>query len=174
MKALQLLDIPWLKIVGALLLLTSGAVAGAIAARFTEQPSKDDARVEAKSEQCESARSAKALAKLPAADIVAPFDMGPAILLTTKHRVLASSHHRNVKGMRDQIDIFRLPPLQAKAIIDRRGIDYIVACPGEGEMANYADKNPAGLWAVLDKGQAPDWLEYRGKMGKGLMVWRVR
>jgi hypothetical protein len=160
--------------VGALLLLTSGPVAGTIMARFGEQTNASDAKAEAKSDACETVASAKALAALPIGDIVAPFDIGPAILLTTQHRVLASSHHRNVKGMRDQIDIFRLPPSQSRAIIQRRGIDYIVACPGEGELVNYADKNPYGLWAALAKGQAPDWLEYRGKLGKGLIVWRVR
>jgi hypothetical protein len=119
-------------------------------------------------------QSVKALAALPKGNIVAPFDIGPAILLTTGHKVLASSHHRNASGMRDQIDIFRLPPEQAKAIIKRRGISYIVACPGEGELENYAEKNPAGLWGQMAKGSVPDWLEDRGTLVKGLRVWRIR
>jgi hypothetical protein len=159
---------------GSVCLLISGVMAGAIAAQFSPQPDRAEVKATAKSELCESVASTKALAALPRADIVAPFDMSPAILMTTKHSVLASSHHRNAKGMRDQIDIFRLPPDQSRAIIMRRGIDYIVTCPGEGEMANYAAKNPDGLWAGLAKGDVPDWLEYRGKMGKGLMVWAVK
>jgi hypothetical protein len=163
-----------LLVFAGLILLTSGIVAGAVAGSFGEKPPKTEVKNEAAADKCESVESAISLAALPSGNILAPFDLGPAILLTTKHKVLASSHHRNVNGMRDQIDIFRLPPEQAKAIIDRRGINYIVACPGEGEMANYADKNPGGLWAQMAKGKALEWLEYRGALRQGLRVWRVR
>ena len=96
------------------------------------------------------------------------------ILLTSGHKVLASSHHRNQQGMRDQIDVFRLPPAQSKAIIDRRGIDFIVACPDESELANYRKAEPDGLWAALAKGRVPAWLERLPDRGSGIQVWRVR
>lgn len=123
---------------------------------------------------CDSAQSVAALASLPPSRLVAPFDIGPMILLTSEHQVLASSHHRNQHGMRDQIDIFRLPPAQSKAIIDRRGIGYIVACPDESELANYAKADPEGLWAGLAKGRVPAWLEPLPDMGAGIKLWRVR
>jgi hypothetical protein len=158
----------------ALLLLTSGMVAGAIAGSFGPKVDKAEAKAMANADACENVQSVKALAALPRGNIVAPFDIGPAILLTTQHKVLASSHHRNAQGMRDHIDIFRLPSEQARAIIQRRQINYIIACPGEGELENYADKNPDGLWGEMSKGQEPNWLEDRGKVGKGLRVWAVR
>lgn len=164
-----------LLLVGAtLVLLTSGMVAGAIAGSLEAEPDKAELKREAASEHCEGVASAKTLAALPVGNIVAPFDMGPAILLTTPHKVLASSHHRNVRGMRDQIDIFRLPPEQSRAILKRHDIAYIVACPGEAEFDSYAAKNPAGLWAALAKGNTPDWLEYRGKLRGGPQLWVVR
>jgi hypothetical protein len=163
-----------LLVMAALTLLTSGIVAGAIAGSFGPKTDKAEAAATARADACENVQSVKALAALPKGNIVAPFDIGPAILLTTGHKVLASSHHRNASGMRDQIDIFRLPPEQAKAIIKRRGISYIVACPGEGELENYAEKNPAGLWGQMAKGSVPDWLEDRGTLVKGLRVWRIR
>lgn len=123
---------------------------------------------------CDSAQSIGTLASLPPSRIVAPFDMGPMILLTSGHKVLASSHHRNQQGMRDQIDVFRLPPAQSKAIIDRRGIDFIVACPDESELANYRKAEPDGLWAALAKGRVPVWLERLPDRGSGIQVWRVR
>lgn len=163
-----------LLLVGAALILpTSGMVAGAIAGSFGPKVDKAEAKAMANTDACESLESVHALATLPRGNIIAPFDIGPAILLTTQHKVLASSHHRNAKGMRDHIDIFRLPPDQARAIIQRRQINYIVACSGEGELENYADKNPDGLWPQMSKGRKPDWLEDRGKFGKGLRVWAV-
>jgi hypothetical protein len=163
-----------LLVLAALVLLTSGMVAGAIAGSFGPKMDKAEAKASAAADACESVQSVQALSALPKGNIVAPFDVGPAILLTSKHKVLASSHHRNAKGMRDQIDIFRLPPDQARAIIQRRQINYVVACTGEGELENYAEKNPDGLWGQMSKGQRPDWLEDRGPLGKGLRVWAIR
>jgi hypothetical protein len=156
------------------ILLISGLLAGATAASFAREPDKMEAKHTADGEKCESVESVRSLASLPPGNIVAPFDMGPAILLTTKHKVLASSHHRNAQGMRDQIDIFRLPPDNARVVMGRHAIDHVVACPGEAELDNYARKNPAGLWALLAKGKVPDGFEYRGQLGQGIKVWQVR
>jgi hypothetical protein len=157
------------------------AVPGPIAANFltvfsisSSAPTESDAVRNAAQEKCESIPSLKALSRLPTGNIVAPFDMGPAILMTTQHTVLASSHHRNRQGMRDQIDIFRLTPDQARPIIVRHAITYIVACPGEAELDNYTWKNPTGLWTQIEKGNAPEWLDYQGTMGRGIKVWRLR
>lgn len=125
-------------------------------------------------EQCESIKSVSALARLEKANILAPFDIGPAILLNTPHSVVASSHHRNEKGMRAHIDIYRLPPAQSRTILQRRKVTHIVACSDEAEMKGYARRNPEGLWAQLAKGSTPDWLEKMPDMGEGLKVWRVR
>jgi len=127
-----------------------------------------------KAEKCESIESVSQLAKLEKANILAPFDLGPAILLTTPHNVVASSHHRNQKGMRAQIDMYRLPEAQSYAIVRSRNISHIVACTGEAEMRGYEKRNPDGLWAQLAKGNTPDWLEPLPDMGDGLKVWRVR
>ncbi len=129
---------------------------------------------DAKSEKCESVASVRKLSLLPDSSIIAPFDMGPAILMTTRHRVLASSHHRNEAGMRDQIKIFRSAPGTARALMAQRGITRIAVCPDEAEMGLYAKKDPKGLWAALAKAQLPDWLENEGVYGDGIMVWRVR
>lgn len=124
--------------------------------------------------KCESIESVSSLASLEKANILAPFDIGPAILLTTPHHVLASSHHRNEKGMRAHIDIYRLPPVQAHAIVQQRRVTHIVACPDEAEMQGYAKRNPDGLWAQLAMGNPPEWLKPLPDMGEGLKVWRVR
>ena len=161
-----------------LFLLVSGPVVGqlyALGERLVgskSDPKKQ--RVNAAADICEGTRSVASLAALPKARFVAPFDMGPTILLTTQHEVLASSHHRNRVGMRDHIEIFRSLPTQAKTTIDRRGITHVVACPGEAEMLYYERKDPDGLWAELSKGNPPSWLEPLPDMGADIKVWRVR
>ncbi|HEX4873549.1 MAG TPA: hypothetical protein VFV06_01490 [Sphingorhabdus sp.] len=125
-------------------------------------------------QRCESIESISSLAALKDANLVAPFDAGPAILLTSANSVLASSHHRNERGMRDHIDIYRLPETESHAVIQRRKVTHIVACPDEAEMKGYEKRNPRGLWAQLAKGDAPAWLEPLPDMGEGLKVWRVR
>ncbi len=123
---------------------------------------------------CEDVQSVGKLALLPDSIILAPFDIGPAILLTTRHKVIASSHHRNQKGMRDHIDMFRLPPEKARALIKKRGVTRIAACMDEAELDHYVRRNPNGLWAQLAAAKPPPWLEAEGVYGSGIMVWRVK
>jgi hypothetical protein len=161
-----------------LFLLVPGPVAAQLYS-FGEQvigakPNAKLAAAKIESKACESIASVRALAALPNARIVAPFDIGPTILLVTPHHVLASSHHRNEAAMHDHIEIFRSVPDKAKAIIKKHGITHIVACPGEAEMRNYSRKAPLGLWHQLSQNKVPAWLEPLADMGDGIKVWRVR
>jgi hypothetical protein len=155
--------------------LASGMIAGSVVASVQnrakgETTDKDDVNLQA----CESVISVASLLQLKSANIAAPLNIGPAILMTTPHNVLASNYHRNQKALRDQIDLFRLSPDKAKAIIDRRAITHLVSCSGDAEMDQYVRRAPNGLWAQINSGRLPDWLEYQGTIGKGLKVWRVR
>jgi hypothetical protein len=123
---------------------------------------------------CGSAVSVGALSVLKDARIVAPFDMGPMILLTTPNEVLASSHHRNEAAMHDNIEIFRSKADFAKTIIAQRGITHIAACADNAEMKGYLKTDPDGLWADLAKGKGPDWLLSLPDMGGGIKVWKVK
>ena len=76
--------------------------------------------------------------------------------------------------MHDNIEIFRSAPDKARAIITKRGITYIAACPNEAELSFFVRKDPGGLWDQLSKGNVPAWLEPLPDMGKGIKVWRVR
>jgi len=124
-------------------------------------------------EQCQSPESVTSLNALSDARIVAPFDMGPAILLQTPHSVLASSHHRNNAGMRDQIEIFRSPPEKSRQIINARGITHLAICKGEAELRQYEIADPEGLWSQISGGNPPEWLVPMEVFGEGIMVWRV-
>jgi len=138
-----------------------------------KQPSAD-ARAEQRAVACESAASVAKLARLPQGGILAPFDMGPMILSQTAHQVVASSHHRNARGMHDHIRIFRSRPDVAYALLKARGINYLAVCAGEEELAFYVKKDPNGLWGSIERGDVPGWLEALPQMGEGIKIWRIR
>ena len=147
-----------------------GKVISKIATSPVEQAGTQD---EAINKLCQSPASAASLSALPKSNIAATFDMGPAILLTTQHSILASSHHRNVDGMRDQIMLFRSSPEDAEKIIRKRGIGYLAICPGEAEMRQYVLRDNRGLWAQLANGKIPAWLQPMDDIGKGIKLWKV-
>ncbi len=161
-----------------LLLLLPGVAADRVGRLTTVFSSTEEAEETGEpdsiAENCESVSSVGSLRQLPAGYFIAPFDIGPAILLTTPHKVLASSHHRNKEGMHDQIAFFISDPAKARQLARLRGITYVATCLGEAEMDLYARKKPDGLWGQIAKGKTPDWLEPLPDMGKGIKVWRVR
>jgi hypothetical protein len=154
-----------------LALFVPGALVGKIASSI--KPEVKKAATEAP-KSCEAAESIAALMQIKKARFAAPFDMGPMILLTTPHQVLASSHHRNEKAMHDHIEIFRSAPNTSRTFVTKNGITHIAACADEAEMTGYVKTDPKGLWANLSKGQTPDWLEKMPDAGNGILVWRVK
>jgi hypothetical protein len=174
----QVSDVP-LRRMGLVVLILGLAIPGAIVGPLVRKLTADPeaaitARGDAQSAKCESVKSVRMLSLLPDSNLIAPFDMGPAILMTTRHRVLASSHHRNERGMHDQIEIFRSSPDKARALLKKRGITRIAVCTDEAEMGLYVAKDPNGLWAQLADAKLPDWLENEGVYGDGIMVWHVK
>lgn len=124
--------------------------------------------------RCPQRREIEALNRLPAANIAAPFDIGPSILVLTHHRIIASSHHRNAEAMRDSIRIFVSPPGAARPMLAARGIEFVVVCPGMAETGHYKRFGPKGLWAELEAGRGPPWLVPLKLPGvSGLRIWRV-
>jgi len=76
--------------------------------------------------------------------------------------------------MRDHIQIFRSEPEAAHRLVQARGISYLALCPKESELGFYAKKDPQGLWAQVNKGNAPAWLKALPDRGEGIQVWQVR
>lgn len=140
------------------------------------KPETQGPMVDAKAmERCDTSANLAKLDRLPPADLLTPFDLGPAILTSTHHRLLATGHHRNQTPMRDLILAFGSSPERAHAIIGRWSIDYIVTCPGSQELDFSKSVMPDGLWAQVDRGRTPAWLErLPAKDMAGMMIWRVK
>ncbi|WP_292959598.1 hypothetical protein [Novosphingobium sp. UBA1939] len=124
--------------------------------------------------RCQYAQAARALDRLPPTDLFAPLDIGPNLLVYSRHRVIATGHHRGSAAMRDVIDAFIGTPEQAHAIVRRRHATMVVLCPDINEPQYYADAAPDGLAARLLKGKPPAWLQpIDPAPGSHLRFWRV-
>ncbi len=125
---------------------------------------------------CSLPASLPAMRGLPPSTVFAPFDIGPSLLVHTRHKVIATGHHRASAAMRDVIDAYLADPAKAERIVRAHGASYVVACSDLIEARNYRVFAPKGLMAGLLAGQAPGWLEpvvLPAAAGE-LKVWKVR
>jgi hypothetical protein len=108
--------------------------------------------------RCQSTSAARMLNRLPTTHIMAPLDSSPAILLFTRHRVVATGHHRNEAAMADVIRTFIGDADQAAAILKKRKIEFVLTCDGSFELEHYIDRHPSGFAAQIQKQNLPSWL----------------
>ncbi|WP_340267577.1 hypothetical protein [Sphingobium mellinum] len=128
--------------------------------------------------ECRTTEALAPLRTLPPSTLFAPLDMGPDILIRTRHRVIGTAHHRNAAGITAVVEGFTAPPVQARAIIANlnggRGPDYLIACTSLNEFRHYATEHRGSLAATLDQGRPPSWLkpvQLRG--AKALRVYQI-
>jgi hypothetical protein len=115
-------------------------------------------RAEEKEKACDLAGHAAALHALPPATFLAPFDLGPQLLPTTRHAILASGHHRAREAMRDQLTALLGTSAEAREVIDRREIGYVTVCFETPEVQQYREAAPDGFLSRLARGEVPAWL----------------
>lgn len=128
------------------------------------------------SADCRGAATLAPLRALPPATLFAPLDMGPDILVQTRHSVVGTAHHRNAAGITAVIEGFTDRPDQARAIIagvgGGRGADYVVTCSGLNEITLYGKARRHGLAAELARGAVPFWLQPLSGTGP-LHIYRI-
>lgn len=126
------------------------------------------------SESCPNDVNIAALSRIPAAHLFAPIDIGPALLVRTRHSVVATGHHRNDGAMRRIIAAFIANPADAEAMVRAERARYLVVCPGLPEMERFAREAPQSLAAKLVRGQPVDWLEPDAALSSGsLHIYRI-
>ncbi|MXP10653.1 hypothetical protein [Pseudoblastomonas halimionae] len=130
---------------------------------------------DANNETCEVGTAFAALDKEPPGVIFAQLDLGPDILLHTRHAVVATGHHRANTAIADVIGTFLGSSEEARETFAERGIDYVAFCENLDEITIYRRAAPGGLAAQLVEDDVPDWLEPVALPDAGsLRVWRVR
>jgi hypothetical protein len=123
---------------------------------------------------CRAISTMAPLEKLAPGRVMAPIDLGPAILAATKHSVFAAPYHRNNDGNLAMIHTMLGAPQAVRDILRDRKVDYIVMCAGGYEQIEFSQQAPDGLAARLNRGEVPDFLQPLdlGPSSK-LVAWRV-
>ena len=123
---------------------------------------------------CRTVSSVAPLAALARGRVVAPIDLGPAILAATEHSVFAAPYHRNNDGNLAMVQVMLAEPAIAQQILSDRRADYIVLCAGGFDQIEFSKLAPNGLAAHLGRGEIPNFLEPLDLDPSGkLIVWRV-
>lgn len=116
-----------------------------------------------------------ALDRVPTTTILTPIDLGAPVIFWTRHRLVATPHHRNKDAMADSIRAFAGDPAKAEALVRKSGATLVVFCRTANDFAQYRIARTDGLAAQLYAGKAPGWLEAVPIASRaGLSVWRVK
>ncbi|AMK16523.1 hypothetical protein K663_00650 [Sphingobium sp. MI1205] len=162
----------------AVALLTPAALCAIwIAAMAALDKGKDETPTVAN--DCRTPEALTSLRQLPPSTLFAPLDIGPDILVRTRHKVIGTAHHRNAAGITAVVEGFTAPPAQARTILTAlnggKGPDYLIACAGLNEFRHYSKEHEGSLAAMLDRGKQPEWLKPVALRGaKSLRVYQVR
>jgi hypothetical protein len=122
---------------------------------------------------CYDFATVRPLAKLPKGLIVAHTDLGPFIVASTPHDVLAAPYHRIDRAIVLNNDILTASPESADALLRRVGADYVATCgseipPGPGKTTT------AGLAQSLQRNERVPFLEeIKLAPSVPLRIWRV-
>lgn len=134
-----------------------------------------DALQESWSKACLAPADFRTLAALPKGRVLGLVDQGPYILAYTHHAVVSGPYHRDASGIIDTYDVFTGAPAQSRAILARRGIDYVATCKPAPDYAFYrAHDRGQGILSLLAKGQKMAWLDPIPTHGPGkIELYRV-
>jgi hypothetical protein len=123
---------------------------------------------------CQSVSVVASMTRLPKGRVMAPIDLGPAILVDTDHLIFAAPYHRNNDGNVAMLRLMLAPVPAARQILWDRRVDYLVTCPGMAGQ-DLVELAPDGLAARLGRGETPDFLEPLDiDPTHKISVWRVR
>jgi hypothetical protein len=123
---------------------------------------------------CRSLSDVASLKRLPKGRVMAPVDLGPAILAETSDEVFAGPYHRNNDGNAALLRLMLAPLPTAQKILSDRRVDYVITCSAAPDpyMVKLA---PEGLEARLGRGETPDFLErLHLDPADKIAIWRVR
>ena len=140
--------------------------------------SKTDEKAPTPAGECRSEAALAPLRRLPPSTLFAPLDMGPDILIRTRHDVIGTAHHRNAAGITAVVEGFTAAPARARTILAAlnggKGPDYLLTCTGLNEFEHYAKEHDGSLAATLAQGRPPLWLKPVTMPGaKSLRVYKI-
>ncbi|MBW6522137.1 hypothetical protein KZ810_01370 [Sphingomonas sp. RHCKR47] len=141
--------------------LASAGVLYPLAARAFEQPVVSDPRA------CDRVAAVDALAALPPMRVLAPVDLGAAIIARTHHVAIAGPYHRNTTGNRAALLAFLGPGARVGDVVTGVSADAILWCAG-----TLGDR-PAPPGSI-GAGAVPPGFHTTPVAGHGLLLWPSR
>jgi hypothetical protein len=154
--------------------------AGAITIAHANGLSDADSFARPASRHCHANASYAALAKLPPGLVIADVGYGPYLLALTPHSVMGAPYHRLSTGIAVSHRVFASPPDDSKAIVNAARLigssgkpTYLMICGPRPPDGLAEPARSRSLWAMLQAGSAPRWLEPAGEKG-AVTVWRVK
>lgn len=124
---------------------------------------------------CSTRSDIAQLAALPPTVVAAPVDSGASILRFTGHRVISAPYHRNQGGMLAEIHIGLSSPDEAEAFLHGADVGIVAFCPSDAGTENLIRTAPSGLYAALNRGEVPHYLEaLPADEASGFQLYRVR
>lgn len=110
--------------------------------------------------ECSHVREFAYIASLPPGRVMTFLGLGPQIMLHTPHSIISAPIHRNREGIRDTLEFFSARSSEAaRAIVERRGVDYVVICRNFDEAGTYLGGDEPTFFDHIIAGDLPDWLE---------------
>ncbi|NJR13560.1 MAG: hypothetical protein HC779_04105 [Phyllobacteriaceae bacterium] len=108
------------------------------------------------SQTCESPAFLADLNRIAPGTLMTVSNLGPDVLIDTRHRVVTGPYHRNIDGIKAAINAHILPAAEARAAFRAMGATHLVWCPALVEITIFAREG--GLAADLLAGRVPAWL----------------
>jgi hypothetical protein len=143
----------------ALFLLASGLLPQQILTYFPPKPRPGMNVVNKANNLCPTLAALKPVAQVPKGQVLTFVDLGPRLIAVTHHDAVAGPYHRNGGDIVDVMRAWRGTAQAARATIERRGIDYVLICPGLSESTVYASQAKQGFYMQLVRGKVPAWLQ---------------
>jgi hypothetical protein len=127
-----------------------------------------------RSPDCGSVDGMAPLDRLPVTTVLAPLELGPAVVAGSHHFAVTGPYQRDPDALEDVLRFFTSDPATAQAIAAGRHAGLLLFCPTGGEITSMAKVAPHGLAARLEQGSPPRWLHPVALPGvSGLHVYRI-
>ena len=127
------------------------------------------------SKDCISQTALRQLTGLDPVTVAGPSDSGAAILRFSRHRVLSGPYHRDQGGMLTEMHIGLAKPSEAEAFLRGAEVGILAYCASNPQTKTLARMKPDGLYAALQKGHVPAYLEaLEQDESSGFTLYRVK
>jgi hypothetical protein len=167
---------PWQHAAAVILILFGLGAAVPAAVQLWPQENKGGmrAKVARANNSCASLRNLAPVQRQPKGVIFTFIDLGPRLIVTTRHDAVGGPYHRNDRAIADVMKAFRGDEAQAHRIVREYRSDYLMICPNMSTATIFMAEARDGFYGQLVKGKVPAWLQpVELPKDSPVKMWRV-